>query len=294
LKLVATLPVRNEDWCLALSARVALQWCDSLIVLVHACSDLSEFILRRIQEEFPGKVTLLFEDGLEWQEMNHRQKLLEAARKDGATHIAIVDADEILTGNLIGSIRDTIERLPRGRVLQLPGYNLRGSINRYHANGIWGKRVFSVAFADDSRLHWGGDTFHHREPFGPMLQPWCPVAQGQGGVMHLWGLDERRLRAKHAAYKMIETLRWPNKARTEINRIYNQAFDPAANRQFDQAWQFAETPVGWWEPYAPLMQYLRAEAVPWQEQECRKLYAQHGAERFTGLDLFGVCEMAAA
>jgi hypothetical protein len=112
--------------------------------------------------------------------------------------------------------------------------------------------------------------------------------------MHLWGLDERRLRAKHAAYKMIETLRWPNKSRAEINRIYSQAFDPAANRQFDQNWQYANVPASWWEPYGSLMQYLRADAVPWQEDECRKLYAQHGAERFSGLDLLGVCEMVAA
>ena len=279
---------------MALSARVALQWCDSLIILIHACSDQSEFIAYRLQDENPGRVKILFEDAADWHEMSHRQELLEAAREDGASHIAIVDADEILSGNLIGSIRETIERLPRGRMLQLPGYNLRGSKDRYHANGIWGNRWFSVAFVDDPRLHWGGDTFHHREPFGPMLQPWSPVGQGHGGVMHLWGLDERRLRAKHAAYKMIETLRWPNKSRAEINRIYNQAFVPSANRQFDQNWRYAEVPESWWAPYEPLLSHLHADAAPWQEKMCRDLHLQHGADRFAGLDLFGVCEMVTA
>jgi hypothetical protein len=121
------------------------------------------------------------------------------------------------------------------------------------------------------------------------------VAQGQGGILHLWGLNERRLVAKHAAYKMIETLRWPMKSRTEIDRMYSQAFDPAMNPRFDQIWRFAAAPESWWEPYRPMLdKYLHADSEPWQEKMCRDLYTLYGRHRFTGLDLFGVCEEVVA
>jgi hypothetical protein len=289
LKLIGLMPVRNEDWVLGLSARVALQWCDELVIFLHACCDRSESIVYDLQEEFPGRVKFIGNDGDRWDEMAHRQHLIVRARHERATHIAIVDADEILTGNLVESIRGLVESMPRGSILQLPGYNLRGDLSRYHANGIWGNRWFSVAFADDPRLGWRGDRFHHREPMGPMLNPWMPTRQGGGGVLHLWGLSERRLIAKHAAYKMVETLRWPNKPHAEIDRMYSQAFDPAMNPRFDQAWRYAPTPPTWWEPYHDLLGYLKSDAEPWQEQMCRELYSQHGADRFAGLDLFDVC-----
>jgi hypothetical protein len=294
MKLIGMLPVRNEDWCIGLTARAALMWCDALIVLFHACADDSPEILYDLKREFPDRLHWVFQEDATWDEMEHRQILLEGARRAGATHVAIVDSDEILTGNLLSSIRENIEKLPRSSILQLPGYNLRGGIERFHSTGIWGHRWFSVAFADDPRLHWSGDQFHHREPMGLSLNQYQPVAQGRGGIMHLWGANERRLKAKHAAYKLTETLRWPSKSHLEINRIYNQAFEPAANRQFDQNWKFDAIPAEWWAPYGHLMQHLHVDAEPWQEAECRRLHAQYGAERFAGLNLFGVCEMATA
>ena len=141
--------------------------------------------------------------------------------------------------------------------------------------------------------------------------------QGQGGTMHLWGASERRLKAKHALYKMTETLRWPDKPRHEIDRMYSLAFDPrlatsfsgcrqyridlakarsvageGAPAQFDQVWIYGRTPDAWWAPYQEWMPYLDIDAVPWQEQACRNLYAAHGAQRFSGLNLFDVAEAA--
>lgn len=288
--LVALMPVRNEDWVLGLSARAALRWCDQIIILDHASTDRTPEIIRELVKEEPGRVIGLREENGVWDEMRHRQTLLDAARSQGATHIAIVDADEILTANLIEPIRSTIDGLPRASILELPGYNLRGSLTRYHANGIWGNRWFSIAFADDPRLGWNGDRFHHREPMGLSLHVWRAVGQGQGGIMHLWGLNERRLVAKHAAYKMIEAVRWPTKPRAEIDRLYSLAFDPSKDTRFDQQWQFRDVPDEWWCSYISLLSELHADAEPWQEGFCRDLLAQYGPHAFAGLNLFGVCE----
>jgi len=296
------MPVRNEAWCLGLTLRAALMWCDEVVCLDHACTDLSSTILQDIEAE-THRVSILQYTNPAWDEMRHRQMMLTEARRHGATHIAIVDADEIVTGNLLQSknfpnLGEFAGWLKPGHCLQLPMYQLRGSLDRYHANGIWGNRWLSVAFADDPRLSWSGDKFHAREPQGMSLRPYRPIQHGQGGVFHLWGVSERRLCAKHALYKITERLKWPSKKISEIDEMYNLWIDENASVRlygtatgvgWGQPWTFADVPAEWWDPYRGIMHdNLWPNENPWQEAEVRRLVGEHGAERFKGLDLFGI------
>ncbi len=284
MRIVACMPARNEGWCIGLSARVALAWCDALVVGLHECDDDTEAVVDGID----GEISKLRFAGRLWDEMPQRQRMLIEARRIGATHIAIVDADEVLTGNLLAVIRGYVEGLRAGRMLDLPGYNLRGGIDQYHVNGVWGRRWFSTAFKDHPQLHWSGDQYHHREPFGMSLVACQPVTQNAGGTMHLWGASERRLRAKHAWYKMLEALRWPDKPRREIDRYYSMAIWPGAAPQFDRNWRYAPVPTGWWKPHVEARQYLNLDAEPWQEAEVRRLWREDGPAKFVGLNLYGV------
>lgn len=290
MRLIGMMPCRNEDWVLQTSIRTAMEWCDALVVLDHASTDDSSLVIDYLQEsEFGDRLISISENDPSWAEMKHRQMMLEAARKAKATHLAIIDADEILTSNCWAKVRSEADRMRPNQLMQLPGYNLRGSLDRYHLTGIWGDRWFSTVFMDSPCLNWKGDRFHHREPMGGVFGPWRPIPQGHGGVLHLWGADERRLKAKHALYKMTETLRWPQKPRMEINSLYSLAFDPRLNQQFDQNWRYASIPDGWWAH----REHVKVDAIPWQEVECSALYERYGAERFSGLNLFGVCGEAA-
>ena len=287
MRLIALMPVRNEAWMLGYSLRMALRWCDEVVVLDHASTDDSRRIAMVVREETGNLVHLLFDTRGEWPEMEHRQRMLKAARGLGATHIAMVDADEVLTANLVGSIRGKIEASD-GHCVGVPGYNLRGGLDRYHVNGVWGHRRFSLAFRDNPALGWSGDTFHSREP-RPQLPTICPCSQGDGGVLHLWGASERRLRAKHALYKLVERIRWPGKPVAEIDRMYSLAIHgDATNDAYGtpKTWGYSPVPPEWWD--AELRHYIDVDAVPWQEAECRKLLEQHGTDKFIGLDLFGV------
>lgn len=294
MKLIGIMPVRNEAWCLGLSARVALGWCDELVILDHASTDTSRWIIDAIASEnyAADRITRLVASDPQWDEMLHREMMLMVARKTGATHIAIIDADEILTANLLPIIRDVVIAMPRGYMMQLPGYNLRGSLDRYHANGIWGSRWFSLCFQDSPELHWGGDTFHAREPQGMKFRAYQPIAQGAGGVLHLWGVSERRLIARHALYKVIERLRWPDKPVEEIDGMYSWAIrgDPT-NRSYGtpDRWAYSDVPAAWWGQYREQWgKYLDIDAEPWQEAEVKRLIAEYGPEPFSRLDLFGV------
>ncbi len=289
MKLIATMPVRNEDWILGLSGRVALSWCDEVVFLNHASTDQTVDILAELQHEYPGRVHIISDPDMKWAEMTQRQAMLELARAKGATHIAIVDADEVLTGDLcISAPRAFVSDFVRdGAIMELPGYNLRCSTTRYHANGMWGRRWFSIAFKDHPSLSWNGDRFHHREPMGMALQKYRPIAQGNGGVMHLWGANDRRLRAKHALYKITERIRWPQKPIGEIDRMYSWAFTGMTPDE-SRNWIYNEVPAAWWSPYQQWMKHLHLYREPWHEAEARRLVMKYGIESFAGLDLFGV------
>lgn len=297
MKLIGMMPVRNEDWCLGLSLRVALMWCDEMVLLNHASTDQSEDIMREVSREHPGRVCISRNMDGTWKEFEHRQVLLQMARQHGATDLAIVDADEVITPNLtaIGPWPWVNGDWPPiglyepgyGQIIQLPGYNLRNGINQYHNNGVWGNRWFSTTFRDDPALGWQGEGFHHREPHGMRLKPY---QFNHGGVMHLWGASERRLIAKHALYKITERIMDPRKDVAQIDHMYSLAIhgSNAPSYGTPATWTYADVPEGWWKPYAHLMKHLHLDAVPWQEAECKRLVDKYGRDWFTGLDLFGV------
>lgn len=294
MKIVACMPVRNEEWCLGVTLQAALLWCDTVVCADHGSTDRSREIMEALAAEHGRDRVIIRDDGeVEWHEMEQRQLLLETARAVNATHIAIVDADEIVTANMgrFYGMRDIAINTPAGHILQLPGYNLRNGLDHYHGNGLWAQRLFSVTFRDDPSLHWKGDRFHHREPMGGQLAPYRPMAHGVGGIMHLWGASERRLKAKHALYKVTERLRWPSRPAAEIDRMYSMWRSPAdaaaARCDSGAAWWMAPVPSAWWNGYESLGQ-IDLDGEPWQEAETRRLIEDRGAEYFAGLDLFGV------
>ena len=81
---------------------------------------------------------------------------------------------------------------------------------------------------------------------------------------------------------MREVLRWPGREPVEkVDFKYSQALD-------ESKMDCQPAPACWWEGYADIMHHMDLDAVPWQEAECQRLMAEHGPERFAGLNLFGV------
>ncbi len=282
VKIVAILPVRNEGWILGASLRALLMWVDECVVSLHNCTDDSFDIAREVWKE-TGRVGVTHWDGERWDEMQQRQTLLETAREFKATHIVTVDADEILTGDLLPTIRQRIEALPLGVMLRMPLLNLRGSLNRVHNTGLWGSPDMntSVAFRDEPGIHWpaAADYQHHcREPKGrtwAMPQPTARTA----GLLHLQFVSDRRLKAKQFLYALNDRLRWPGRDVTMYARTVREHFAAPGIG--------APVPDSWWAPYAHLAHYMDINREPWQLQAARDIIkANPGIE--VGLDNFGL------
>lgn len=285
MNLFGMLPAKNESWCIGLSSRAALKWCDHLVVMNHASTDDTQAILEAVSAEHPGRVTIIQEHDPIWHEMAYRQQMLEAARAQGATHLAMVDADEVLTGNWLGSIRQHIERLSQRVYLLVPMHAMWRSPFQYRTDqaNCFARGSMALAFQNHPRLCWVDDNgydFHHREPYNSTQGPW--VRDRSGGVMHLQFADWPRIVAKHALYKMTEVTRWPGRrSATEIDTQYS-------NTLREGGLTVAPAPAEWWAPYADLMQHLRCGETPWQIAACKELWKEHGPETFEGLDLYGI------
>ena len=142
----------------------------------------------------PHRVFLLREDNPVWEEMRHRQRLLDTARAIGGAHMVIVDADEVLTGDLLPVIRDMVYACPKDSTMELPWLCLRGSEHLVHRSGVWGEQNASMGFVDAPGLHWSsagrcGYDFHHRPPMGRAYAPYRAVPNRDSGLMHLQFLD---------------------------------------------------------------------------------------------------------
>ncbi len=282
MNLLAIMPARNEGWVIGLSARAALMWCDSLVVLEHASKDDTEAILAQLEAEYPGRVTILAEPDATWEEMSHRQRLLDEARARGASHVAIVDADEVLSGNLLGSIRGMIETLQPGQFLQIPMRIMHRSTTQYRSDrSAFGNAITTIAFADAPGLGWrnaGGYPHHHREPYGAVVGQRLYPSQLEGGVMHLQFANWRRLLAKQTWYQCMEAVRFPEKPISRIAAMYSLSMN-------ETGLEVTPAPSDWWGPYRALMSHLDRDREPWHEAEVDAMFEQYGLAKFEGLNL---------
>jgi hypothetical protein len=285
-KLIGLMPVRNEAWVLPFSGRALLTWADAIVFLDHASTDDTPAILAAIAEEAPDRVLILREPDPTWAEMDHRQRMLEAGRDLGGTHFAIVDADEVLAAHLRERVRVALPIMPQGFTLELPLLNCWRSLDTYRNDtaSLFGSAWTTLLFRDRTDLSWApkadGYQHHNRRPINAwpgMRIP--PMNRNEGGLLHLQHASWRRLVAKHRLYKLQEVLRWPERSRALIDRMYNQALDEAGAKRHP-------VPPEWWAYPGLDRSMIDIAAQPWQELEVARLLAEHGEEMFEDLDLF--------
>ena len=308
MKLVGLMVTRNSDWIIGFSLRAALLWCDSVVVLMHRCNldtesviyaaildtdeDKGEFPIGSVGRLINRRVFILEDFSEEWEEMRMRQAMLVKARGLGATHIALIDDDEVLTADLLPPIRRMVERTSDGQVLMLPWLQLRQNGLKddmaetgVMSSGMWAKAWASLAFKDNPVYHWatrGGYDLHHRHPMGATLQWNIPFEGRDSGLMHYQFASRRRLIAKQYLYQLTEMKRWPGRrSAADVREQYSLTV-----RESDAA-QLSPIPASWIAGYEDLLQYLHINAEPWQEAECKRLLSEN-PRLGDGLNDFGL------
>lgn len=281
MNIMGLMLVREEDWILGTSARAALKWVDSLMIVEHHSEDQTELICANLEMEYPDRVHLGYEPDIEhWDEMQMRDRMLVAGRDLGATHFAIIDADEILTANNLANVRGWFLALRPGQILDVPMIPMRGLYEYQHDGSVWSRAKLTLGFRDDSHLTHrpGKDGYehHNRPPHGCRKNRHTPSCDG--GTMHLQFSNKRRLISKHILYRMVDHLRWPG--RESVKRL-NQKYDAA----LQDPTELQPVPWEWVTGYQ--WNKINLHGVPWQENRIKGLLELHGRESFAGLDLKG-------
>jgi hypothetical protein len=274
MHLTAITPARNESWILRASIPAMLRFCDDVWVLLHACTDNTRDILATLTKEYPARVHTLYEWDPTWREAAYRQRLLSHAVSLGATHVATVDADELLTANAVERIRPEIESLAAGQVLRVPWFMLWGSLDQYRAgdDSVWSSATAPVAFrVDGAKYPVTRYDIHTRVPAG--LVPRNVWFDRSAGLMHLQHASRARVAAKQSLYRMNERIRW-NTPVKDIERKYGPTTDETGMR-------LQRVPDGWW---GPERKAVDVDAEPWQAGEVRRLLSE-SAERFVDLNI---------
>lgn len=288
MKLIGLMHVRDEQWILALSLPAALQFVDEVVILDHASTDDTPRIIRCQGEAHSGRVHPIAWEGTFYNETAVRQRLLDVGRERSGTHFFMLDADEILTANLIEPMRTHIASMQPGEAMELPWLAMWGSLDAYRDDqSVWSNNTKLFAFADTPGVAYrplaDGYDIHLQTPRN-LVKPYArPIAdQHDGGVMHLQFANRRRLLAKHAWYKMVELVRFPGRQTiSEVDEKYNQALNEDGLRT-------TNVNPAWWEPYAKNRAHVSLDDEPWHEREVLRLWNEHGPQAFEGLELWGL------
>ena len=256
-----------------------MKWCDAVAVLLHACEDATPRIIEEIALEHPDrKLHVLVENDRDWREAAFRQRLLNLGRSVGGTHFAIVDADEVLTADLIDVVRNQIAKLRPRASFEVPLINLWRSMDIMGSVSL----TLPLAFADGFGLMYkarpDGYQLHFRFPKGLAWK--ARAVPSNSGLMHLQRVNWDRAVSRTTMRKMDETVRWPNH-RGGIEaiemRYSSTLLDPKKARH---------VPVNWWA-YELDRGLIDINASPWEKDEVTRLITEYGPDTFAGLRLNG-------
>lgn len=282
--IIVLMPVRNEAWVIGYSLRAALRWCDAACVLLHACEDETPSIVAVVAEEHPGRVFVGEVADPEWMEATHRRMVLDMGRSVGGDRFAVIDADEVVTANLVGWVRGRIERLRPGEVLEVPWLQLWKSRDAYAPDR--NNLMMPLAWADDgSGYRVNGYQMHQRIPaeLGHPLRKASRRDQVRGGLMHLQRLSWRRAMARQAKFKAHDMAHW-GKLRGGV-AVTNLRHDRSL--ALGEQVRLAEVPPEWWEHGLDhALVHAGDDEDSWEEREVRRLVAEHGP--WPGLNLYGI------
>jgi len=297
-KIVATVLCRLDQWSLRLALRSALEWCDEVVVGIHepggAVYDPCWMVIADLSKDpaLAQRIDVVALGDESWDEMDMRQRLLLRARELGATHIAIVDADEAVTADLVPTIRDHVTALRPKQALDLRmvsphhGQSKTGaSLDVARCDGIFGRANITLAFGDDPSLAWknaeDGYCYHNRPPRGLTDRAYL-ASNDTSGVFHLQYASLLRLASKAAYYKIIERMKFPDRDASQPAAL-NDKYDWTLN---DDGERYTPIPDSRWAyAFGDGRAFVDLTEVPWQAYAVRALTSRLDPSVTAGLEL---------
>lgn len=210
-----------------------------------------------------------------------RQRLLEDARRRGATHFFCIDADEVVTVPFRRYGRELLENLEPGHKLALRWLTLWGS-PRLFRDGDYSKfhRIYRSVIVRDAPDLPSYEGFLHmpRTPGSDEKSNVTKCPLEKGALLHFTAAELLPYQMKIAWYHCVELVRRPDEAE-RINRFYFRDWDERHIR-------LRSVPDAWVEG-------LPLDDIPpcppsWQWEEMQRLFDEKGVEFFEPLEIWHI------
>ncbi len=284
MKLIALLPVKNEEWILPAYLSTVVPVVDEIVALDDGSSDASVHLLREAGAHVRASGAVA-KSG--WPENSIRSSLLTIGRERGGTHFLCLDADEALTCPAVKCIRSEIAELAPGQKLAMQWLALWKDPFVYRDDSsVWSNNFKDFAFADSPDLITNPRSERefgvYRTHGANVAKDWRRMPVGSGAVLHFQFVPWQRFQAKQAWYRCAELIASPDGAR-RINRMYAPTLD-------DSNAVTTALPSEWHDGIS-IADRLNELGPAWQLAETLKLFDEHGSEYFEPVEIWQVPEL---
>ncbi len=279
MKKIVVMPVKNEAWILEKSLATASLWADHIVVADQLSTDETPRICKRF-----SKVVYVENSSEKFNEAARRQLLLDTARSfDGQNLIFALDADEVLSANVLGGhdLENVVSRMQPGMAAEFEWINLWKSPLAYRSDdSVWSGSYKHFMYWDDRKVSFKNGLIHlSRVPEECVAYS---VRSETLKVLHYQFVVWSRMLAKQRYYRVLEKIMHPEKSFLAINHRYFASKDVSSVTT-------VPVPAAWIQTYEERgidMQACVEEAVYWYDREVLRLLAVHGAEYFKQLDIW--------
>jgi glycosyltransferase involved in cell wall biosynthesis len=266
MKIVALLPVKNEEWCLEHCLK-SLSFTDLIIAIDDNSTDSTLEILKKYNCKV---VTFETMTNVGWKEYEIRTKLLEIGREENATHIISIDADESCSLEFQKNARAFFGLLKPGQTLELEWLNLCSKTSYKKP-----KNFKAFGFYDDKISKYPNGFIGIPRVPNTNIKPLRITRNNL--IFHYQFIDSERCIYKQIWYMISEFLKKERSAK-KINNLYNHTQHYKCKKIKD----VKNIPQS-----LPPINYNKI----WQKEEVYKKIKECGIEFFEPLDIWNIKEL---
>jgi hypothetical protein len=284
LKIIATIPVKNDAWFIEKSIQSLAAWADHVFVADENSDDGSHDIYDRL--EYLKNVTFIRNrPKFSFNTPDLRNYQLDLARSfEGNNFVFELHADEVMSAEILldKNRNNILESGIPGKAIMMPWITMWDKPNLYRNDAsLWSNNSCWFGYCDDRKAKFEGPIFH-----GPRV-PECflgnKVYIDSLSVMHYQFINKGNELSKQALYQVYERNHFPNKSTEHINKIYSIAFD-TKNINLDRIDSKHIDP--WLKKGINLLEEYPDTALNWRDKEVLRNFKKNGADYYKNINIW--------
>ncbi len=284
MKIIATIPVKNDSWFIEKSILSLAEWADHVFVADENSDDGSHDIYDRLG--YLKNVTFIRNrPKFSFNTPDLRNYQLDLARSfDGNNIVFELHADEVMSAEILqeknrNKILDS--GIPRNAIM-MPWITMWDKPNLYRNDAsLWSNNACWFGFCDDRQAKFEGPIFHGPRVPESFLRN--KVYIESLSVMHYQFINKGNELSKQALYQVYERNHFPNKSTEHINKIYSIAFD-TKNINLDPIDSKHIDP--WLKKGIKLLDEYPDTTLNWRDKEVLRNFKKNGSNFYKNINIW--------